>query len=287
MKILVLGGNRFFGKSVLLKLLQNKKNHIFLINRTKSKFKEKNITQINVDRKQINRIKAEFKKITFDVVFDNIAYQLKDVKNLEKIFKGKIKHYIFTSSVMTYLNLNQNCEVTEKDWFKKKSIRNMKNIYFSKEINYAKNKEKIEKYLINKSKLNYTILRIHNVIGNDDFSSKTKKLFSFNLENLGKNILSQPNYIQFCFKEDLIKIIIKIINKKKHTKNSFNVGNHKINLNNFFAKLKKKNFKKDRIIKDKKIFPLPINILLDSAKIEKYLNFKFTSINKVIEKIKF
>ena len=142
MKILVLGGNRFFGKSVLLKLLQNKKNHIFLINRTKSKFKEENITQINVDRKQINRIKAEFKKITFDVVFDNIAYQLKDVKNLEKIFKGKIKHYIFTSSVMTYLNLAQNFEVKEGDWFKKKKKNNMNKYYRLDEIDYAKKKRK-------------------------------------------------------------------------------------------------------------------------------------------------
>ena len=110
MKILFLGGNRFFGKEVLSKLLKNKKNKIYLINRTKKRYRKKNLIQIIFDRKKLNKIEPQLINQKFDVVFDNIGYELQDVKMIEKILKNKVKHYIFTSSVMTYFDLAQNFE---------------------------------------------------------------------------------------------------------------------------------------------------------------------------------
>ena len=80
----------------------------------------------------------------FDVVFDNIGYELQDVKMIEKILKNKVKHYIFTSSVMTYFDLAQNFEVNERDWFRKKSTNNMKNIIVWMKLIMLKKKKKLK-----------------------------------------------------------------------------------------------------------------------------------------------
>ena len=286
MKILFLGGNRFFGKDVLLRLLKNKKNQIYLINRTRKNYRKNNLIQITIDRKKLIKIKSQLRKYKFDVVFDNIAYKLEDIKKMEQILKNKVKHYIFTSTVMTYFNLSQSFEVNEKDWFKKKSKNKINKFYYQEEIKYAKNKEKIEKYLINNSRFNYTILRIHNVIGKNDFSLKSEKLFNYNWKKFGKKFLKIDNYIQFCYKEDLINIISRLILKKNFKNNIFNVCNNKININEFYKKIKNKkykyNYKKNIYNKN---FPLPINILMNSSKIEKYLKFKFTKVDKIINKL--
>ena len=51
MKILFLGGNRYFGKKVLELLSEDKKNHIYLINRGNwVNLKKKNITHLKSER---------------------------------------------------------------------------------------------------------------------------------------------------------------------------------------------------------------------------------------------
>jgi len=285
MKILFLGGNRFFGKEVLFKLLRNNKNKIYLVNRTKKNYKKKNLIQIVIDRKKLNQIKYQLVNQKFDVVFDNIGYELKDVKMLEKILKNNVKHYIFTSSIMTYLNLSQNFEVKEGDWFRKKSKNNMNKYYRLDEIDYAKKKEKIENYLIDKSNLNYTILRIHNVIGKDDFSLKSEKLFNYNWHKYNKKYFNINDCIQFCFKDDLVKIIYKLILKKNNRKNIFNISNNKIRIKDFYEKIKSKKYRFNKKFLNNQNFPLPVNIFMNSEKIEKFLKFRFTKVSSIINRL--
>ena len=78
---------------------------------------------------------------------------------MHNLLDGNIRHYIFTSSVMTYFNLSLKHEVKEKEWFKKKNIKIMLKNYKSREIKYALDKSRIENYLINNKKIKYTILR--------------------------------------------------------------------------------------------------------------------------------
>ena len=49
----------------------------------------------------------------FDVVFDNIGYELQDVKMIEKILKNKTNILNVKVQVMTYFDLAQNFEVNE------------------------------------------------------------------------------------------------------------------------------------------------------------------------------
>lgn len=289
MNLLLLGGNRNFGKLVLNELIK-KNNFIYLVNRNnqKKKYKSKKIKHICCDRKKLYKFKNLFKNIKFDYVIDNIAYNLKDVKELHKLLDGKIKHYIFSSSSLTYLNLNDNYDIKEMEWKKGKVTKKwiLKKGYKNNDINYAKNKRKIEQYLINSKKIHSTILRIPNVIGKPDFSKKTERLIAFQFNNNNKNI-DRNDFIQFIYKPDLVKVFIKLIEKKTKESQIFNVANKKIRIKDFYKKISKldKFYKKKYLpyVNDK--FPLPLNSPINCEKIKKNMNINFTSINKVINSI--
>ena len=107
MNLLFIGGNRYFGKEVLNRLLKKNLN-IYLVNRNTKKetIKHQNLFHIKCNRNDLIKYENIFENVVFDYVFDNIAYNLNDVKYLFKILRNKIKHYIFTSSSITYLGLN-------------------------------------------------------------------------------------------------------------------------------------------------------------------------------------
>jgi nucleoside-diphosphate-sugar epimerase len=274
--ILFFGGNRYFGKSLLNSLSKNKFK-IYVVNRGNIKTKNsKKIIYIKCDRNNLNELIKKLKKKNFDFIFDNIAYDLKFIKPLLKKLKNRFKHYIFSSTVMCYFNTSFDSKVCENEYINEKTT-SLKQFYQSSEIQYAKKKRNIEKFL-QKSKYNYTILRLHNVIGCNDFSQKTNHLFKFNIykkQYLKKNI-------QFCYNIDLIKIILKILQRKDYFNNNiYNIANDEIK---FLTILK---LNKNKIKNKKKIkFPLPVGSIIDNSKVKKHLDFKFTSSKNVILRLR-
>ena len=277
--ILFLGGNRFFGKEILKSLLKNGHN-ITVINRSNRKnINHKNLKCIKCDREDYKKLNSVLKNKKFDVVIDNIAYKPRTVQKLIKILENKISLYIFSSTMMTYFDYslgNIGKENNEIKIFK----TNMMNAFYNKgEINYAKNKLKIEEYL-KKTKVNFIILRLHNVIGQNDFTEKTFKLINFNF----MDIKYSNKKFQFIYEDDIIRLINIII--KDHTKiirQTYNVANKSIKI----SLLKKLvNFKSKNNVSTKISFPYAINNLIDNKLIQNEYNFKFTNTIKVIKKLK-
>ena len=102
MKILVLGGTRFFGQKLVENLLAD--NHeVTIVTRGMSEnpFGEK-VTHIKVDRKDVDAFAAALANKEFDVVYDNICYSPNEAKQLCEIFNGSIKKLVFTSTLSTY-----------------------------------------------------------------------------------------------------------------------------------------------------------------------------------------
>ena len=283
MNILIFGGNRYFGKLLVKKLSKKKSLNIYLINRAKKKnIKKKNITLLKTDRNNITFLKKKIANIKFNFVIDNSAYNVKSVSNFYNNFKKNIGHYIFSSSVMTYLDTSLKIIAKEKDVNKSKSLKLLKLNYNDYEIKYAINKKKVEKYITNNFE-SYTIFRIHNVIGKNDFSKKTKKLMYFNLNNLNL-IKIDHKYIQICYVDDLVNCFMKIIGSTKtKKKNIYNVSSKPISLINFFN-IRDKYFKEDKS-KKKEEFPLPLNNLIDNTKISTELNIRFSGYNKIIKSL--
>lgn len=288
MNLLFIGGNRYFGKEVLNRLLKKNLN-IYLVNRNTKKetIKHQNLFHIKCNRNNLIKYENIFENVVFDYVFDNIAYNLDDVKYLFKILRNKIKHYIFTSSSITYLGLNDKIEIKEKDWSKGRLNMNMIKKYKPKDIKYALNKKEIEKFLIKNKNFSSTILRLPNVIGKNDFSKKTQKLLDYPFGKINNPDIFEDDYIQFILKEDLVSAIIKIIEIKPKRTDTFNVANKKIKIKNFYKELynqRKSSFNKKNSSLFRK-FPLPVNSLLNCRKIEKKINIRFSSINKILNLI--
>ena len=121
----------------------------------------------------------------------------------------------------------------------------------------------------------------------NDFSNKTQKLLAYPFGKIDNSNISDDDYIQFILKEDLVRVIVKIIDTKNKKTDSFNVANKKIKIKNFYKRLynlKKIPFNQKNSFIDKK-FPLPINSLMNCKKIEKKFNIKFSSINKILNLI--
>lgn len=112
-KILVFGGTRFFGKKLVNILLQNEYD-VTIATRGKSKdsFGDK-INRIKVDRSSREDLERTFNKQKYDIVFDNICYSPNEAKNVCDIFSGKVKKYIFTSTMSVY---DEGFSLKEKDF---------------------------------------------------------------------------------------------------------------------------------------------------------------------------
>ncbi len=108
MKILILGGNRFMGYFLVHKLLKEK-HKVSILNRGSNKgiFGNK-VEEFTCDRNDREKFKSVVSKQDYDIVFDNSSYHPDQAKNAIDAFSGKIKQYIFISSVAVY---DQNAEL--------------------------------------------------------------------------------------------------------------------------------------------------------------------------------
>lgn len=277
--ILFLGGNRFFGKEIIKSLLGYNHN-ITVLNRSNRKnIYHKNLNIINCDRENYKKLGNVFKNKKFDIVIDNIAYKPRPVQKLLKILDNKIDLYICSSTMMTYFDYSLRNVAKENSKIKNFKTNKMDSFYNKGEINYAKNKLRIEK-LLKKTKTNYIILRFHNIIGKNDFTDKTFKLINFNF--IKKKFYYKK--FQFIYEDDIIRLIkVLIKNPNKIRRKTYNVANNSIKINSLQKLI---NFKFNKNFPNKIDFPYAINNLIDNSLIQKDYNFKFSNSIKVIKKLK-
>lgn len=102
MKVLVLGGNRFFGKK-LTKLLIEANHDVTLLNRgnVDDGFGDK-IKRLKCDRTDKEKMKVVLGDQSWDVVVDQVCFDYNEAKEASELFEGKVKHFIFTSSLSVY-----------------------------------------------------------------------------------------------------------------------------------------------------------------------------------------
>lgn len=100
--ILVLGGNRFFGKKLVKRLLdEGHKVTIMTRGQSGNPFGDK-VEHIVCDRKNVLSLKQAVEGKTFDIVYDNICYSPNEAKAFCDIFNGKIGKLVFTSTLSVY-----------------------------------------------------------------------------------------------------------------------------------------------------------------------------------------
>ncbi len=192
MKILVLGGTRFFGIHLVKDLLE--KGHEVTI-ATRGKMPDPfgdRVNRLKVDRTDSSAMKDTFYGKEYDMVYDDIAYSSNDVKNaLENITCSR---YILVSTISVYDSFHMGIKEEEFDPYKGEII------WCNREdFTYNITKQQAEKALFQEYKKQSSVaVRFPLVIGKDDY---TERLL-FYVEHVKKGI---PMYID-NLEEELVFI---------------------------------------------------------------------------------
>lgn len=102
MRVLVTGGNRYIGQDLVFELA--KAGHeVTVINSHEGPLPE-GARRIHCDRTQPGALAEALAphRDAFDAVFDHTAYRPADMEPLIELFRGRVQHYVFTSSQAVY-----------------------------------------------------------------------------------------------------------------------------------------------------------------------------------------
>ncbi len=102
MRTLVTGGNRYIGRDLVFELA--KRGHeVTVINSHESDLPD-GARRIHCDRTKPGALASALAdhRDAFDVIFDHTAYRPADMAPLIELFRGRVAHYVFTSSQAVY-----------------------------------------------------------------------------------------------------------------------------------------------------------------------------------------
>jgi nucleoside-diphosphate-sugar epimerase len=209
MKILVIGGTRFFGYHIARHLIQDG-HDVTLFNRglTPDDFGPR-VCRIRGDRRDRSSFVASLKDCRFDAVIDMIAYKAEDSQVAVETFKDRIGHYIHISTGAVYLvTQDYPCPLREEDFDRP--------LYPKPETDdgwwdYGYNKRKSEEVLQEshqRSGFPSTILRLPVVIGERD---NTLRAYSYFIRLMDKkpHILPDSGMVAqtYIYQGDIVKTV--------------------------------------------------------------------------------
>lgn len=163
MRLLVIGGTQFFGKHFVEAALARGDDVTVLSRGQKRPAFWNQITHIGADRNDHAAFAAAMRGRTFDVTIDNIAFTRKDVETAMAAFRGRVGHYILTSSGSVYPDF------TPPEIYRPIS-EEAADLTIRGDLPYAEGKRECEQVLHEQSDLPFTIIRPPIVQGPDDAS---------------------------------------------------------------------------------------------------------------------
>jgi nucleoside-diphosphate-sugar epimerase len=101
-KTLVFGGNRYIGLHLLRELV-DRGHEVTVVNSHEADIPAE-VRRLHADRRSPGALEAVLagRRDDFDAVFDNTAYVPADVEPMVELFRGRVQHYVFTSSTAVY-----------------------------------------------------------------------------------------------------------------------------------------------------------------------------------------
>lgn len=169
MKILVIGGTRYFGKRLVHLLLKNQ-HEVSVLSRGKlpEDLKGK-VEKLTANRSSEQELSHATQGRKFDVVIDQVCMDAKDALGVVNVLKEKTSHYIMTSTMAVY---DLGGDIREEKF---SPLRDS----ISSTSLYAQNKREAEKIIV-QNQMQASFLRIPIVLGHDDYTGR--------LENTVKGI---------------------------------------------------------------------------------------------------
>ncbi|MBI4870302.1 MAG: NAD-dependent epimerase/dehydratase family protein [Candidatus Riflebacteria bacterium] len=119
MKVLVIGGTRFFGLEVVRMLAGRGDEVVVLSRREAPELAEAPVRCIlgpRSDRAALEAVGAEAARRPFDAVFDNVAMDAGDVAAILDVLSGRVGQYVLTSTGSVYFARDHSRPVAEQQW---------------------------------------------------------------------------------------------------------------------------------------------------------------------------
>lgn len=166
--ILVIGGNRFFGKRLIGKLIANG-DQVTVLNRGNldDGFGNK-VERIVCDRDDVQKLKSSVQNKNWDIVYDQVCFDAHQAKAAVEIFSKITKKYIFTSTVSVY---GQQGNLHESD-FNPKIHKYDKTL--TREEDYGEAKRQCEAVFFAQDLMPVVAARFPMVVGPDDYTERLK-----------------------------------------------------------------------------------------------------------------
>lgn len=166
--ILVIGGNRFFGKRLIQKLIDNG-DHVTVLNRghLDDGFDDK-VERIICDRDDVLKFKTNMQHKTWDLVYDQVCFDAYQAQVAIDIFSSRAKKFIFTSTVSVY---SQRGDLREDDFDPKTHLYDK---VLTREENYGEAKRQCETVFFAQSSIPVVAVRFPIVMGPDDYTERLK-----------------------------------------------------------------------------------------------------------------
>ncbi len=201
MRVLVLGGTRFFGVHLVKELIA-KGYDVTIATRgmTADSFGD-SVDRIIVDHTDFEDMKAKFSNLEYDVVFDDLAYCSNDVRYaLESI---KCSRYIMVSSTAVY-ELHPN--TVEEDY-----LPINKDLIWCDRADYSYDEIKrlAESALVHKyANQNSVAVRFPYVIGEDDYTERLKFYVEHTMKQIPMNIDNIDFQMSFITSDEAGKFLV-------------------------------------------------------------------------------
>lgn len=167
MKILVLGGTKFFGRRLVHRLIEEG-HDITVASRGQTSDDFDDLVQRTiVDRHDANALQAAFRGQEFDVVYDQVGYNPQHAKASVEAFADRIKRYVFTSSGAVYGH--KETLLTEADF----DAYHYPFAIDAASYEYGEGKRQAEAYLLQHAPFAVVAARVPMVVsGEDDYTGR-------------------------------------------------------------------------------------------------------------------
>ncbi|MGZ3789244.1 MAG: NAD-dependent epimerase/dehydratase family protein [Bacteriovorax sp.] len=169
MKVLVLGGTRYFGRHLILDLLE--KGHSVIVSTRGNKdfpFRDQ-VNFIKADRKKLDDLKGLASLGPFDIIFDQICMSGEDADLSVAAFNNQCKRYVMTSTGSVYDFKNDHALV-EGDF----DFTNYERRTPTGPSTYQEDKRQAEVVFGSQNFFPVVMVRLPIVLGIDDYTERLK-----------------------------------------------------------------------------------------------------------------
>jgi nucleoside-diphosphate-sugar epimerase len=248
MRVLIIGGTRYFGKLIVKNFLE-RGDTVSVLSRGNSRpdFWD-HIEHIEADRSDATQMSEVLTDWEFDLVIDNIAFDKSDVKIAVETLRGKIGKYVVTSSVSTYGGIGHSATPWQPVTSQNRHLHyfvapdapvplqedsiDLSNVAWQVDPDrnpYADHKRQIERFLSETTDFPFTVLRAPIVIGPEEYAGR----FWWYLQRIldGQGIVLRnggTTEIRLGFTEDIATAFVDAALSNNTTGNTYNIAQNEI-----------------------------------------------------------